>query len=49
LRLEDIREFLDWIYDQAIKSEGENSGRTANKALEHLRAVLYRAWEQELI
>src|SRR5262249_22266361 len=26
-----------------------NPGRTANKAREHLRAILYWAWEQELI
>jgi hypothetical protein len=49
LRRKDIREFLDWVYDQAVKGEGENPGRTANKAREHLRAVLYWAWEQELI
>ena len=45
----DIREFLDCVYDQAVKLEGENPGRTANKAREHLRAILYCVWEQELI
>jgi hypothetical protein len=49
LRRKDIREFLDWVYDQAVKGGGENPGRTANKAREHLRAVLDWAWEQELI
>ena len=24
LRRKDIREFLDWVYDQAVKGEGEN-------------------------
>ena len=49
LRRKDIREFLDWVYEQAVKDEGTNPGRTANKAREHLRAILYWAWEQELI
>ena len=49
LRRKDIREFVDWVYDQAVKGEGENPGRTANKAREHLRAVVYWACEQELI
>ena len=49
LQRKDIREFLDWVYEQAVTDEGENPGRTANKAREHLRAVLYWAWEQELI
>ena len=37
LRRKDIREFLDWGFDRAVKDEGENPGRTANKAREHLR------------
>jgi hypothetical protein len=49
LRRKDIREFLDWVYERAVKDEGTNPGRTANKAREHLRAVLSCAWEQELI
>ena len=49
LRRKDLREFLDRVYEQAVKDEGENPGRTANKAREHLRAILYWAWEQELI
>ena len=45
----DIREFLNWVYDQAVTDEGENPGRTANKAREQIRAILYWAWEQESI
>lgn len=44
-----IREFLDWVHERAIAQEGTNPGRTANKAREHLRAVLSWAWEHELI
>ena len=33
----------------ATADEGTNPGRTANKAREHLRAVLSWAWEQEVI
>jgi hypothetical protein len=49
LRRKDIREFLDRVYEWAIKDKGTNPGRTTNKAREHLRAILYWAWEQELI
>jgi hypothetical protein len=49
LRRKDLREFLDRVYEQAVKGEGENPSRTANKVREHLRAILYWAWEQELI
>ena len=49
LRRKDVREFLDWVYEHAVADEGTNPGRTANKAREHLRAVLPWAWEQELI
>ncbi len=45
----EIREFLDWVYDRAVAGEGTNPGRTANKAREHLRAVISWAWEQDLI
>src|SRR5262249_29480352 len=31
LRRKDLREFLDRVYEQAVKDEGENPGRTANK------------------
>ncbi len=49
LRRKDIREFLDWVYERAVANEGSNPGRTANKAREHLRAVISWTWEQELI
>jgi len=49
LRRKDVGEFLDWVYERAVADEGTNPGRTANKAREHLRAVLSWAWEQELI
>jgi hypothetical protein len=45
LRRKDIREFLDWVYEWAIQDKGTNPGRTANTAREHLRAILYWAWE----
>jgi hypothetical protein len=45
----EIREFLDWVYEQALIDGGTNPGRTANKARERLRAVISWAWEQELI
>jgi len=49
LRRKDAREFLDWVHERAIAEAGTNPGRTANKAREHLRAVLSWTWEQELI
>jgi hypothetical protein len=49
LQHKEIREFLDWVHEHAIAEAGTNPGRTANKAREHLRAVLSWAWEQELI
>jgi hypothetical protein len=45
----EIREFLDWIYERAVADHGRNLGRTANKAREHLRAVVSWACDQELI
>lgn len=45
----EIRNFLDWVYERAVTQEGTNPGRTANKAREHLRAVISWAWEQDLI
>ena len=35
-----IREFLDWVHERAVAQEGTNPGRTANKARQHLRAVI---------
>src|SRR5437660_11202748 len=49
LRRKEVREFLDWVHERAVADEGTNPGRTANKAREHLRAVLSWAWEQEMI
>jgi hypothetical protein len=49
LRRKNIRQFLDWVFERAVKDEGTNPGRTVNKAREHLRAVLSWAWEHELI
>jgi hypothetical protein len=49
LQHKEIREFLDWVHERALAEDGTNPGRTANKAREHLRAVLSGAWEQELI
>jgi integrase len=45
----EIRDFLDWVYERAVQQKGSNPGRTANKAREHLRAVMGWAWEQELL
>jgi hypothetical protein len=36
----EIREFLDSVYERALAQGGSNPGRTANKAREHLRAVM---------
>jgi hypothetical protein len=49
LQHKQIREFLDWVHERALAQDGINPGRTANKAREHLRAVISWAWEQELI
>jgi site-specific recombinase XerD len=49
LQHKQIREFLDWVHERAFAQDGMNPGRTANKAREHLRAVISWAWEQELI
>jgi hypothetical protein len=45
LQHKDIREFLDWVHERALAEKGTNPCRTANKAHEHLRAVLSWAWE----
>ena len=49
LTREQIGVFLDGVYEKAIADGGRNPGRTANKAREHLRAVLSWAWEQDLL
>lgn len=45
----ELREFIDWVHARAIKHDGKNPERTANKCREHLRAVMSWAWERELI
>jgi integrase len=45
----EISRFLNWVFERAVFEDGMNPGRTANKAREHLRAVISWAWEQELI
>jgi hypothetical protein len=49
LQRQDTRESLYRVYERAVKDEGTNPGRTANKAREHLRAVHWWTWDQELI
>ena len=46
---QNIRSFLDWVYERAVSEEGTNPGRTANKARENLRAIMSWAWEHDLI
>ena len=45
----EMREFLDWVYEDAAAREGTNPGRTANKVRSHLRAVMSWAWEQDIV
>lgn len=45
----DVREFLDWAYEDAVQNDGTNPGRTANKSRENLRAVMSWAWEQDML
>ena len=40
-----IRDFLDWVYDQAVEQGGQNPERTSNKARDHIRAVAAWAWK----
>ena len=44
-----LREFLDWVFEQAVREDDDNPGRTANKARENLRAIVSWAWEHDLI
>ena len=46
---QDIRDFLDWVYDHAVADQGTNPGRTANKARENLRAIMSWAWERDIV
>jgi hypothetical protein len=45
----EVREFLDWVHEDAALRQGTNPGRTANKVRSHLRAVLSWAWEHDLV
>ena len=45
----EIREFLDWVHNDAAAQQGTNPGRTANKVRSHLRAVFSWAWEQDML
>jgi hypothetical protein len=45
----EIRDFLDWVHEDAASRQGSNPGRTANKVRSHLRAVMSWAWEQDLV
>ena len=45
----EVREFLDWVYEDAVSRKGNNPGRTANKVRSHLRAVMSWAWEQDMV
>ena len=49
LTRQEIRDFLDWVYERAIQKQGSNPGRTANKARANLRAIMSWAWERDLI
>ena len=43
-----IRDFLDWVHEQAANNGGSNPGRTANKSRENLRATLAPFLQEEL-
>lgn len=43
-----IKDFLDWVYAQAVTAGQGNPGRTVNKRREHLRAVLNWLHREEL-
>jgi len=45
----ELREFLDWVYEDAVARQGGNPGRTANKVRSHFRAVMSWAWEQDIV
>lgn len=45
----DIRDFLDWVYEQAVEREQTNPGRTTNKSRENLRAIMAWAWERDIV
>ncbi len=45
----EIREFLDWVYQDALTRNGSTPARTMNKARSDLRAVLSWAWEHDFV
>lgn len=45
----EIREFLDWVHEDAAAQQGKNPGRTSNKVRSHLRAVMSWAREQDMV
>jgi hypothetical protein len=49
LTRQEIRDFLDWVHEQAISNEQSNPARTANKSRENLRAVMSWAWERDMV
>lgn len=49
LSREVIKDFLDWVYAQAVSKGDKNPGRSANKRRDHLHSVLTWALAQELI
>ena len=49
LTRQEIRDFLDWVHEQAIEKEQSNPARTANKCRENLRAIMSWAWERDLV
>jgi len=46
---EDIREFLDWVHEDAIARQARNPGRTSSKVRSHLRAVMFVGLGQDLV
>ena len=49
LTRQEIRDFLDWVYEQAVEKSQTNPSRTANKARENLRAIMSWAWERDIV
>ena len=45
----EIRDFLDWVHEDASVRQTRNPGRTSNKVRSHLRAVMSWAWEQDIV
>ena len=45
----EIRDFLDWVHEDASMRQARNPGRISNKVRSHLRAVMSWAWEQDIV